>query len=236
MSITYKIWDLPTLPVRAQLFYAPGQAFEGGYTSGGIRVTSPEPGGRAFLETELSLQTTEWDAPFSSWLMSKTNGDIFRIKLVATPQVVPALALGVIVPESRGVPWAAEGAYDRSPWDNGRNWALGDTAAVTVGISLEGSQYLTVDLTGFGPVIKHGHVIGHSDNSYMVDDIEYDGDIAVITVKPPLRANVIAGDLVLFRPNFLGSISNGAELRASYEAMNVGNIQPARIIFSEVVL
>ncbi len=236
MAIVLKVWDMPTLPVRAQLFYAPGQAFEGGFTSGGVRVTSPEPGGRAYLETELALQKGEWDDPFSSWLMSKTNGDIFRVKLVATPQLVPAAAMGIVTPETPGVPWSAEGFYDASPWDNSRNWSLGDTGAEVYAVGLEGSTIMQVDMTGFGPIIKHGHVIGHEDNSYVVDDIEYEDGIATITVKPPLRRDIAVGDLILFRPTFTGSISNGAELRATYEAMNVGLIQPARILFSEVIL
>lgn len=234
MAITYKIWDFPTLNIRSQLFYAPGAAFDGGFTGGSARFLSPEPGGRAFLETELSLQTNEWETPLSSWLMSKTNGEIFRIQLVKTPQLVSNAALGII--PSGSVPWSNEGQYPENQWDNNENWSLDDVFMTASTDALNGETILIVDTSLFGPVLRHGHVIGHNDNSYVIDDIEYDENIATITVKPPLRDDVSTDDFIMLRPYFLGNIANGSEIRTGYEASNNGHIQLSRIIFGEVIL
>ena len=105
MAISYKIYNLPKLPVSGQLFSVPGAAFDGGYTSGGSNINSPEPGGRSKLNLQLSLQVNEWDTPYMSWLMSKINGEIFRIPLTKTPQLVTDAALGIDHLKN-GVPWA----------------------------------------------------------------------------------------------------------------------------------
>lgn len=227
MAITYKVYDFPNLPVRGQLFYAGGQSFEAGFTSGGIRVGSPEPGGRAFLDVELSLQVGEWENPFVSWLMSKTNGQIFKVPLTATPQLVARekLAPGL------GIPWNND-----QPWDNNQLWQSDDVSAAVTQDALEGSVILKVDLTVWGPILKAGHVIGHTSNSYLVDEITYVGNLATIVVNPPLRKDVPAENRILFRPLFTGSIINGAEMRVAYEAINSGFIKPSRILFSEVIL
>lgn len=552
MSINYTIYDFPTLDVRSQLFHAPGQAFEGGFTSGGVRVSAPEPGGRAYLEMELSLQVNEWNSPFASWLMSKINGDIFRVPLVRTPQIVSSVDLDLETSELFGVPWESAipyggvsvggvsysqdftGSYDATkftfsrasigtyvdidgllktaaidvvrvthapttgvlvepertnlysrnteidnaawtktnvtvvvneiasptgtidadriveaastgvlyyvlrstptlqigeqvvlsafvkeyagggaakryftmwaanggaitgqlrvtfdvatgsvaatgipsgdygfedygngwkrcwikvtatavgvvsfraklsnalsgatditpyngdgisgmylwglqaelgakptsvlltttttvtrsadhfvalntqdnnwtitygdnttqaqsyrgdlqlhsvvtkyviktltatrtanddnvdvPWDDGNNWSYGAMPVPVTSEALEGTTIVVVDMSLFGPILKVGHVIGFEDNAYLVDDIEYDENTATITVKPPLRRDVEAGDDISLRPVFTGSISNGSEIRAAYEAANVGHVQPARIIFTEVII
>lgn len=235
MAISYKVWDFPRIPVRSQLFYAAGQAYDGGFTSGGARLSSPEPGGRSFLEMQLSLQTTEWDAPFSSWLMSKLNGDIFSVRLTKTPQLISDAALGA--PDKITVPWAPLNPQS-SPtlWNNSQPWS-GDGVIYTPSIiSLEGSTTLVIDVSITGPVVKHGHVIGVGSHSYMVDDIEYNDNIATITVNPPLRRDVTDDDYVLTRPYFLGQIINGQEFKATYEAANVGHIQTPRLIFAEVII
>lgn len=226
MTISYKVWNFPTFPISKQLFHVPGAAIDGGLTSGGARITSSEPGGNAVLEIQPSLQFNERDYPLSSWLMSKINGEIFSIRLAPTPQVASARV--------SGVPWGAETIYPDSPWSNQENWS-GDLAATYLSAALEGSNTLRIDMSEMGPVLRHGHVIGHMGNCYMVDDIVYNtAGIATITTKPPLRKNVAIGDTVYFRPYFTGSISNGQEIRKTYDAENNGAIQLERIIFNEV--
>lgn len=237
MAINYQVWDFPTIKIRSQLFYAPGAAFDGGFTSGGARISSPEPGGRAYLEVEPSLQTTEWDIPFASWLMSKTNADIFRVQLVKTPQIVSNAALNVTLPEiDVGIPWAMEGQYIQNSWDNNKNWSFDDLFVTANAMGLEGETTLIIDVSLFGPVINYGHVIGHDNWSYLVEDINYDENIATIKIKPPLRKNVAQGDFIYLRPYFTGSIMNASEIRAGYEAVNNGHIKMPNIIFSEVVI
>lgn len=234
MTIDYKIWDMPTFPVQSQLFYAGGQSFEGGFTSGGVRILSSEPGGRSFLELTLSLQVNEWSVPFSSWLMSKLNGDIFRVRLTATPQLVSNAALN-INSDLSGIDWGSEGFYPNQDWDNLQGWDV-DAEIPTLVTSLQGSQILTVDMTAFGAILAYGHAIGHVDSTYLIDDISYNGTIATITVNPPLREDVLIGDAILLRPFFLGTITNPTDVRQAYDRANMGAIQPGRLLMSEIIL
>jgi len=233
MTINHKIYDFPNVPVKSQLFHVPGAAYDGGFTSGGARMLSPEPGGRAVLEMQIALQITEWGSPLSSWLMSKINGEIFRIKLTKTPQLIRSSALGLI--ENAGIPWAAEGLYSQPAWDNSQLWS-NDFAFPVTSVALEGSTSVSIDMMTFGEIFKHGHVIGIHDNSYIILDIEYTDNVANLTVSPPLRRNVNLYDLILTEPYFTGNIANGNEMRVLYEANNVGYIQPNRIIFQEVIV
>jgi len=233
MAISYKIWDFPQLAVSGQLFRAAGQAFDGGFTSGGARVSSAEPGGRAFLEVQLSLQVQEWSYPFVSWLMSKVNGDIFSVKLAKTPQVLSNANLGIM---SDTVPWAPLGNNSPDPWNNNQFWSNDGVGFPVLINALEGTTIVRLNVDGVGPVIRHGHVIGFGRSSYMVDDIEYDGDVAIVTVNPPLRRNITPIDFALTRPTFLGQVVNSQEFAANYEAMNNGHIKPPRLIFSEVII
>lgn len=238
MAIDHKIYDFPTLAVQSELFYAGGQAYDGGFTTGSARIMSPEPGGRSFLEVQLSLQVNEWDAPFTSWLMSKVNnGTVFRINLTKTPQLVGDAALGVTPDMLAGSPWEQTGLYPDNAWDNGQFWANDGIGFPVTIIALEGTTGLTIDTADLGEIIRHGHVIGVGDVSYMVDDIEYDSDTqtARITVNPPLRNDVTDEDMILLRPSFLGVVMNASEVRTAYERSNNGHIQPGRILFSEFI-
>jgi hypothetical protein len=216
-----KIYNFPTFPIEKQLFYSPGAAVEGGFTSGGARITSPEPGGRSFLDIQPAWQITEWDFPISSWLMSKINGAVFHVRLAPTPQVLSA--------RSAPVRWQPDNL-----WSNDQPWQ-GDLSATYGASALEGTNQLVIDMAAIGPRLQSGHVIGHAYDAYLVDEINYSGTVALITVSPPLRRDVAAGDNVLFRPYFTGSIANGDSIRAPYDAGNVGLIQMGSITFSEVI-
>lgn len=231
MAIDHKIWNFPITAIQSQLFHVPGAYFDGGLTSGGARIMSPEPGGRAVLEVTPSLQVGEWDAPFSSWLMSKINGEIFRVPMVKTPQLVSFIGDKNYKLSKRGINWDND-----EPWDNGQGWSDDGAYLNSSSTSLEGAISLNIETGSFGEVIRHGHVIGISNHAYMVDDIEYIGTVANIKVKPPLRKNVAIDEMIYLMPYFLGIIANGSEIRNSYDAENIGAIKLNRIIFQEVVL
>lgn len=219
-----EIFDFPTLPVSKQLFHVPGAAIEGGFTSGAVRLISPEPGGRSVLELQPSFQVREWEYPFMSWLMSKGNGEVFRVRLAPTPQVLGARA--------PGTPWESDVL-----WSDSTEWA-GDITASFAAAALEGSNVMTVNMTGYGDIIRLGHVIGHSNTCYMVDKVTYneETETAEIVVKPPIRKNIEIADSAYFRPFFTGTIANIGEVRSTYDAENVGNIQPGKIIFAEAIV
>lgn len=234
MALNYKIYDFPNIGIERQLFYAGGMSVEGGFTSGGARVSSgPEPGGRAFLDMQLSLQVKEWENPIVSWLMTMlSNGAIFRIQLAKTPQVVTKLEDGEKITEQ---PWFDDGLYGVRPWDNGQFWAA-EVVSPIITTSLIGSKVITVNTSAIGQSIKHGHVIGIGDSSYLVEDIRYQGDTATITLNPPLRKTVNAGSLINLLPYFLGSVANISEFRITYDRAQNGHIQPGRLQFHEVIL
>ena len=235
MAISYEILTFPSLPIQGQLFRAPGQAFDAGFTAGGAVVSSPEPGGRAFLDVQLALQTREWNSPAVSWLMSKLNGDIFLVKLAKTPQLLTADTFGGTKPN--GVPW--EPINNNSlptKWDNKKNWADEGLILSVTANALEDSTTVKVDMSTYGEILQRGHVIGFDNYSYIIDAIDYDGAEATIRVKPPLRNDVGEGDFLLTRPLFLGRVINGQEFAANYEAINNGHIKPPRLIFSEVLI
>lgn len=221
--ITPRIWEFPTLSVSKQLFHVPGAAFDGGFTGSGVSITSPEPGGRSVLEMQLSLQTQEWDYPLASWIMSKINGVIFRVRLAPTPQIARVRQAG-------GVPWDNNG-----PWSNGANWA-GDTITYAVADALEGTAEVRCDVSQLNQGLRPGHVIGIGGTSYLIDEVEYSGNNATIVVMPPLRKNVLNGEVIYLRPWFTGTISNGSEIRALYESSMNGAIQLEKIVFDEAIL
>jgi|TARA_R100000093_G_scaffold56468_1_gene29271 hypothetical protein len=220
-----KIWQFPTFPIEKQLFRAPGSAFDGGLTSGGAQLVTPEPGGFGVLEIEPSVQLDEWDYPMSSWLMSKTNGQVFRVRLAPTPQIAFSQRRG----NAMSVPWD-----NGEPWSNQENWE-GDFSAVYSAPALKGSLTVEVDLTGVGPILQQGHVIGHEFSAYGIDEIEYDGDTASITLNLPLRRAVAIGDQCPLRPWFTGRIV-GDGFKSMYEAKLGGHIKMGTILMYEAVV
>jgi hypothetical protein len=219
-----EIFDFPALRVSKQVFHVPGQAVDGGFTSGAVRILSPEPGGRSVLELQIALQVGEWDNPESSWLMSKGNGEVFRVRLAPTPQVLSA--------RSAQPDWRSNALWsEQKPVST-------DMVARYDAVALEGSTTLVVDMTAHGDRIRRGHVIGHGDTCYGIDKVIYNHTThrATLTVKPPLRNPVAVGDTVLFRPYFTGVMGNIEELRTTYDAEQVGAIQLGKIVFTEAIV
>lgn len=228
MSIITPTYNFPTFPVQSQLFYVPGAVVEGGFTSGGARISMAEPGGYSMLEIQPSMITSEFLEPIASWLMSMTNSEVFRVRLAPTPQV----SIAQMLRSANGVPW-----NNGETWDNDEEWS-GEPSAVYGANATRGTNVLTVDMSALGTLLRRGHVIGHAFDTYLIHAIDYDEDttVATITVKPSLRRNVVIGDSVVFRPWFTGQINNGADFRTPYDAVNIGLIELNKIVMSEVVL
>lgn len=228
MTINPKVYNFPTFPISKQLFYVPGATVEGGFTSGGARISYREPGGFSMLEIQPAMQVAEWDHPVSSWLMSKTNGQILRVRLAPTPQVSTAR----LIRNAAGVSWD-----ENILWNNLRDWDGGDISLQYLNNVGEGNTQIFIDMGHTGQLLRAGHVIGHGDTTYLIDEIEYDeNNVALITVALGLRRDIAAGDTAYLRPYFTGQVVNGDELRATYDAENNGNIQPGKITLSEVIL
>lgn len=213
MSIDYKVWTLPPFPVSTQIFHVPGGIAQGGLTSGGARISSPEPGGFAILEIKPSLNVDEWTAPLASWLISKTNGAILRTRLARTPQVAsPRVFTG------------------------GEKFNGADLVTTHIGTALQGTTLITIDTTYLGQMLRAGHVIGHEFDCYLIDEITYSANTAQLRITPPLRRNVYHGHTMLLRPWFTGSIANPGDLKNAYDASMAGHIQLENIILNEVII
>ena len=217
-----KVHAFPTFRIESQLFHVPGAGYDGGLTAGGAQFITPEPGGFATLEMAPAISDTEWDFPLSSWVMSKIAGQVFRIRLAPTPQVAFSRQRGAVA----------------VPWDNGQLWSNheawdGDFTARYAAPSPKGSVTMKFDLTGVGPIVSPGHVIGHESECYLIDEVTYVGNVATATVTPPLRRDIATGDNAYLRPWFTGRISNGDQIRAAYGS--TGYVKMANIIFHEAL-
>lgn len=219
-----KIYTFPTFRIESQLFHCPGAGYDGGLTSGGAQFITQEPGGFTQLEIQPALIDTEWDAPLASWIMSKISGQVFRVRLAPSPQVAFSRQRGNMV----SVPWS-----NGQTWSNQQNWD-GDFTGTFAAAALEGTLELSFDLTGVGPIVGPGHVIGHDYDTYLVDEVEYSGNIATAIINHPIRRDIVTGDNCYLRPWFTGRISNGAEIRAAYD--NMGHVKPGRIVLQEAVI
>jgi hypothetical protein len=218
-----KIYAFPTFRVETQLFHVPGAGYDGGLTAGGAQFITPEPGGFSVLEIAPALIDTEWDAPLASWIMSKISGQVFRVRLAPSPQIAFSKQRGMVA-----VPWS-----NGQAWSNQENWD-GDFTARYSAAGLKGAITMTFDLTGVGPIVGPGHVVGHGSDTYLVDEITYDGSVGTAIVTPPLRRDIAAGDNCYLRPWFTGRISNGADIRAAYN--NMGHVKPGNIVLQEAVV
>lgn len=233
MTLSYTVYDWPNtiLPAR-QLFFAGGQAFEGGFTSGGARILAPEPGGRSFLDVEFDYQLAALRDPMVSWACSKiANGNIFRVPIARSPQIISAADLGLSVGtlETTGLPWAAEGLNSEGPWDNDQNWSF-EVGALVDATALEGATSVSIDIGSLTAALKPGHVIGIGDVPYLVADIEWDGTAATVTIDPPLRADVAADDYVTFRPKMLCVAESPDSFRGLYEPADLIRLGSVRFI------
>lgn len=214
MSIDYKVWTIPHFPVSMQIFYVPGAAAQGGFTSGGARIMSPEPGGFSVMEIKPALCVEEWAGPLASWLISKSNGQILRTRFAPTPQVASMRVFA-----------------------GGERWDGGDLATRYTADALQGNNIVTVDVSHIGQILRAGHVIGHAYDAYLIDDITYNNDsTATLLVTPPLRRNITLLDVALLRPWFTGAIMNGGEFKSTYDASMAGHIQLENIVLNEVIV
>ncbi|SDI95734.1 hypothetical protein [Salipiger marinus] len=191
-----------------QVFLQPGQSDMGGMTLGGFLTENPEPGGRYHLRMSFPPfwkdRARNKDA---SWTITRLSaGAIMRIPLLPSVQLVSAADLGGT---DAGQPWA-----NGEPWANSENWGWRPAAPVAASAA-RGSASFQADLSEFGQVLVIGDVIGFSqgnlDFAHKVMDISYSaGDVATISVSPPLRRAVTTDDAMQFRPRVMVVCRNAA--------------------------
>lgn len=209
------VFDWP-LPFWRGIFFAGGQAIDGGFTSAGVQVLSPEPGGRAYMDVAFRTMA-ECDTLAAAWVASiGRNGAVWRVPVFNSTQLVSPAALGVDAAwDTLGVPWAHD-----QPWSNGLGWAFEPSAAVSAPAP-DGAISVTVDTAGLGRVIERGHVVGFRSgekvSAHHVDLIDYSGAAATLTISPPLRFDVAADARMSLRPKMLATIRDADGFRAMFE-------------------
>jgi hypothetical protein len=230
-----KVYDWPSqIVLSSQLFHAGGQIRDGGFTSSGARVGYPEPGGRSFLEMEFPSQRHGPTDTLISWLMSRiSNGNLFRVPIGRSVQVLSDSDLGLSGGATGGLLWAAEGLVPARPWDGGNLWAY-EPGAVAAAAALEGVTELSIDVGSLPSTLNAGHVFGIDDTAYLVDDIDWDGSIATIKIDPPLRADLSEDDFITFRPKMIGFAVNPESFRANYGSAST--IRPGPVTMMEALL
>ena len=100
-------------------------------------------------------------------------------------------------------------------------WEWNPTANVTA-TALKGETTVLVDMSTLGEVLLIGHVIGFYEGGYdfahKVMDISYDaGDIATLTISPPLRRDLTISSEMTFRPKMLVTCSNAREVAGLFQ-------------------
>ena len=222
-------WRPEVEPIN-QVFIAGGTSIDGGITTGGISVQSPEPGGRAELRMDFVQFANESTNLEASWTISRIlNGNVMRVPLYSpSVQLISNETLGITGTEE--ILWA-----NGFPWANGLGWASRPGAPITTGGD-EGDTTFTADTTGILNSIQRGHVLGFCIGGYdwacIVMDVSYNasGTRASCTVEPPLRRAVTTSDRVLFRPKMLVTCVNARDVAGNFRLGRVMQLNSARLV------
>lgn len=228
MAITPIIhqWPESVAPIN-QVFQANGASTAGGMTLGGAMTENPSPGGRARMSFVFSPLAMRESNEAMSWLASMMgNGAIFSVPIYNSVQLVPeADIFGV----------AANNFFDTADPYSAiaiRRWEPFVPVSAT---ALAGAVTMTADLSELGKVLRAGHVIGFRsgtyDFSHAVKSISYDGgSIATITIEPPLRRALTAGDKMHLRPKMLATVENASEVVQPFTSGRHMTPGPARFV------
>lgn len=228
---------LPNLSLSEQLFYFKGGASAGGFTAGGVRSYSPDPGGFSMLEMSPNIQMLEKSYPNISWLMSQPEGVVFRTRLICSSQLIPA-TLSCNWNDSAN--WRGDESLDEVTTTKESSWTTGGIAYLNADTPISTSS-VVIDISDLekrlGTTLKKGHLIGHGFSTYTINSVKTLPNFKVkLGIYPPLRKAGKEFDLILFKPWFTGTLNNVQEFKSTYKASEVGGITPNRLILDEVIL
>lgn len=228
MAITPVIhqWPEAVAPIN-QIFYAPSASISGGMTLTGAMNENPSPGGRAKMLFVFSVLATRESNEAMSWLSSMMgNGAIFSVPIYNSVQLVPdADIFGVAADNFTDT----ADPYSAIPI---RRWEPFVPVAAN---ALDGVVTFTANMSELGRVLRAGHAIGFRSGAYdfahAVKAITYDaGNIATITVEPPLRRPITTGDKMHLRPKMLATVENASEVMQPFTHGRHMTPSPARFV------
>lgn len=231
MSIAPAIYDWPSrIRARSGFFRVGPEVIDGGMTISSALISNATPGGRAILQAEFDTLAACANG-MGSWLASlMATQAVFRVPIRVTPQLLSGADLGLDITaadERLGLPFDND-----ENWDNDFGWAF-DPAGTALTGAIEGTTVLTLD-SALDPLPFFGKAIGVGDCAYLVFDAESDGTMLTLTVMPPLRADVAAGDLIKFRPTMLATVLDPSAFLDVFKRNRW--FQPGAITFVEALL
>lgn len=222
-------WRQNLVPV-AQVFNAGGQSTQGGMTLSGATTEVPSVGGRG--RVSLSFNTFHRNKNLDAlWTAARAqNGSAFRYRFYDSDQLVHADQLG-------GVSNEQHVKDSDSPASLDDNYVWKPKASLTQDAQ-EGEVTVKADLSECGPILKLGHLIGFNSadvqTAHTVMDVSYSGDVATVTINPPLRFGVTKADHnLLFRPSMICKVANPASLNSNLRygfLMQFGDIELVEVL------
>lgn len=190
--------DWPRWIVPSDLLVWPAAALETGRISrAGLDNDVRISGGRTMLEMALLAPPRE-RGHWYAWLAGNLAGNLFAVlidrgvQVADTPQIRAARAA-----RREGLPFA-----NGVPFSNGRGWRFVPSGDVMADVA-EGDVVARIDLARWPGALKVGKVFGLGRAVYMVDGIDWDGEVATVEFSPPARRDILAGEICELFPTMI---------------------------------
>jgi hypothetical protein len=184
-------WPSGIVPVHLKILSASSR-LAGGLTRANVAYSSPEPGGRFVIEASFNHLKRRDDSRLFGWLLDELDaGTVFRVTIGAHVETVSDGDLAVSPPAS--IPYFSKGILPRH--SDGSGFAFIPTARA-VGVALEGSMSMKIDMGNYPAALKHGHLIGHQHQINRVRSVTWSGSVAMVGLRMPLRSDIPDGAII----------------------------------------
>lgn len=228
--MTRRLWDWPSaIKPAAAIVIAPSNTVDGAISRNGYENDIPAAGSRNRMRIEFAMLAPE-NGHWFAWLCNQARGGLFRVPVFYSPQLATDATIA-----------ANEAAYAAGiPFSTGEYFSTGYGFAYAPFVklaanALEGSIQAVLDVSAHPTALTYGKVFGLGRSVHHVDDIEFDGTEALVTLRTPLRRDytVAADECVTLRPRMIGKIDNPSSLVSPFRDM--GHTTPGEITMTEVI-
>lgn len=209
------IYDWPVeIKPMATVIIAPSHTIDGALSQNGFESDVQLGGARC--QMRLSFAPTSYKGGhMASWLMNQARGAVFRVPVFNTPQLAKDATIeanealyGSGIPFSTGEPFSTGYGFSYDPF------------VTLVADVLAGNNTIVLDVSNHPTALKYGNVFGLGRSTYIIDEIDFEGNLATIKCRPPFRRNytVADDDLVTLRPKMLGQIAEPNKVIEKFNA------------------
>lgn len=221
-------FDFPrSLPVKDQIVWASAHIEPGRISRAGFETDYRIPGGRNMLEMRLATIGPA-NIHLYHWLCNVLPGAVMAVPIDRGGQVVSSDAITAAQKANpKGVPFSTDELFS-----TGYGFKYVPVGQVVETASV-GSSTIKIDFPDFPGLLTYGKVFGVGFGVYHVQDISWDGTEASITFNPPLRRNVLSGEVSRLFPILLCRAVNPESLIGAVRFMRFG--EPGSVIFREVI-